>query len=240
MNGITWIGSPNHYNGRNGYTISHITLHIMVGTLVGTDSVFQHSGGASAHYGIGGNGEIHQYVSESDGSWSDANHASNNSTVSIEHQGGMTGIPCTRACMDASARLCADIARRQGWNRLWYDGLNGNVWLHREIPGTDHYGCPDKAINGLDVNYVINKANQLLQATFTTNNDEEDMMQCIIQPNEESRLVYFDGQQIHNLTHPDQVEALQIVAKQCGRTLPCFALGSKTAPWATRLEEALK
>lgn len=163
MNGIIWIGSPNHYNGRNGYAISHITLHIMVGTLTGTDSVFQRTGGASAHYGIGGNGEIHQYVNESDGSWSDANYASNNSTVSIEHEGGMTGIPCTRACMDASASLCADIARRQGWGRLWYDGLNGNIWLHREIPGTDHAGCPDLAPNGLDVNYVINKANEILQ-----------------------------------------------------------------------------
>ena len=163
MNGIIWIGSPNHYNGRNGYTISHITLHIMVGTLTGTDSVFQHAGGASAHYGIGGNGEIHQYVNENDGSWSDANYASNNSTVSIEHEGGMASIPCTRACMDASARLCADIARRQGWDRLWYDGLNGNIWLHREIPGTDHAGCPDLAPNGLDVNYVINKANEILQ-----------------------------------------------------------------------------
>lgn len=236
MNGITWIGSPNHYNGRNGYAISHITLHIMVGTLAGTDSVFQRAGGASAHYGIGGNGEIHQYVSESDGSWSDANYTSNNSTVSIEHQGGMAGIPCTRACMDASARLCADIARRQGWTRLWHDGLHGNVWLHREIPGTDHYGCPDKAANGLDVDYIINKANQLLQTTT----DEEDMMQCIIQPNGENHLVYFDGQRLHTLTHPDQVKALQTVAEQCGHTLPCFALGSKTAPWATRLEEALR
>ena len=163
MNGIAWIGSPNHYNGRNGYHVDHITLHIMVGTLVGTDSVFQRAGGASAHYGIGGNGEIHQYVNESDGSWSDANYASNNSTVSVEHEGGMVGIPCTRACMDASARLCADIARRQGWDRLWYDGLNGNIWLHREIPGTDHAGCPDLAPNGLDVNYVINKANEILQ-----------------------------------------------------------------------------
>ena len=163
MNGIIWIGSPNHYNGRNGYAISHITLHIMVGTLTGTDSVFQRAGGASAHYGIGGNGEIHQYVNENDGSWSDANYASNNSTVSIEHEGGMASIPCTRACMDASARLCADIARRQGWDRLWYDGLNGNIWLHREIPGTDHAGCPDLAPNGLDVNYVINKANEILQ-----------------------------------------------------------------------------
>lgn len=162
MDDITWVGSPNHYNGRNGHTISHITLHIMVGTLAGTDSVFQRTGYASAHYGIGGNGEIHQYVSESDGSWSDANYASNNSTVSIEHEGGMSGVPCTRACMDASARLCADIARRQSWDRLWYDGLNGNIWLHREIPGTDHAGCPDLAPNGLDVNYVINKANQLL------------------------------------------------------------------------------
>lgn len=163
MNDITWIGSPNHYNGRNGHTITHITLHIMVGYLTGTDSVFNHPGGASAHYGIGADGSIHQYVAETNGSWSDANYDSNNSTISIEHEGGMNGIPCTRACMDASARLCADIARRQGWTHLWHDGLKGNVWLHREIPGTDHAGCPDLAPNGLDVHYIIDKANQLLQ-----------------------------------------------------------------------------
>lgn len=162
MNGITWIGSPNHYNGRDGYHVDHITLHIMVGRLTGTDVIFQRAGYASAHYGIGGNGEIHQYVNETDGSWSDANHASNNSTISIEHEGGMPGIPCTQACMDASAALCADIARRYGWDHLWHDGLNGNIWLHREVPGTDHAGCPDLAPNGLDVNYVINRANQLL------------------------------------------------------------------------------
>lgn len=162
MNGITWIGSPNHYNGRDGYHVNHITLHIMVGRLTGTDVIFQRAGYASAHYGIGGNGEIHQYVNETDGSWSDANHASNNSTISIEHEGGMPEIPCTQACMDASAALCADIARRYGWDHLWHDGLNGNIWLHREVPGTDHAGCPDLAPNGLDVNYVINKANQLL------------------------------------------------------------------------------
>lgn len=164
MNGITWIGSPNHYNGRGGYHVDHITLHIMVGYLAGTDNVFQSPGStASAHYGIGGDGTIHQYVDESNGSWSDANHASNNSTISIEHEGGMEGIPCTQACMDASAALCADIAQRYGWDHLWHDGLNGNIWLHREVPGTDHAGCPDLAPNGLDVNYVINKANKILQ-----------------------------------------------------------------------------
>lgn len=163
MNNITWIGSPNHYQGRNGYHITHITLHIMVGHLTGTDSTFSRPNGASAHYGIGADGTIHQYVSENDGSWSDANYASNNSTISIEHEGGMNGIPCTQACMNASAKLCADIARRQGWTHLQHNGLKGNIWLHREIPGTDHAGCPDRAPNSLDVNYVINKANQLLQ-----------------------------------------------------------------------------
>ena len=164
MDGVKWIGSPNHYNGRNGHAVTHITLHIMVGHLAGTDSVFLNPGSqASAHYGIGANGSIHQYVSENDGSYSDANFASNNSTISIEHEGGMAGVPCTQACMDASARLCADIARRHGWTHLWHDGLNGNTWLHREIPGTDHYGCPDNTINGLNVDYVINKANQILE-----------------------------------------------------------------------------
>lgn len=164
MDGITWIGSPNHYQGRNGHEVTHITPHIMVGYLAGTDSVFRNPASqASAHYGIGGDGTIHQYVSEADGSYSDANWASNNSTISIEHQGGMDGVPCTQACIDASARLCADIARRYGWTSLWHDGLHGNVWLHREIPGTDHAGCPDLAPNGLPVQQILDKANALLK-----------------------------------------------------------------------------
>lgn len=164
MDGVKWIGSPNHYNGRNGYAVTHITLHIMVGHLAGTDSIFLNPDSqASAHYGIGANGTIHQYVSENDGSYSDANFASNNSTISIEHEGGMAGVPCTQACMDASARLCADIARRHGWTHLWHDGLNGNIWLHREVPGTDHYGCPDRCVNALPVDRIINRANELLR-----------------------------------------------------------------------------
>lgn len=164
MDGIIWIGSPNHYDGRGGHSVTHITLHIMAGYLAGTDTVFTNPASqASAHYGIGSDGTIHQYVSESDGSYSDANYESNNSTISIEHEGGIPQASCTQACMNASARLCADIARRYGLGRLWRDGTRGNVWLHREISGTDHATCPDLAPNGLDVNYVINKANEILE-----------------------------------------------------------------------------
>lgn len=81
---------------------------------------------------------------------------------------------------------------------------------------------------------------RLVANQSTPSTKEDNMMQCIIQPNDESRLVYFDGQQIHKLTHPDQVTALQQVAQQCGYTLPIFKLGSKSAPWFTRLEQAVK
>lgn len=161
---IKWIGSPNHYSGRNGYQVTHITLHIMAGFLAGTDATFLNtSSQASAHYGIGSSGEIHQYVSETDGSWSDANYVSNNTTIAIEHEGGIASAPCTDACIEASARLCADIARRYGWTRLWHDGTKGNVWLHREIPGTDHATCPDLAPNGLPCQKIIDRANELLE-----------------------------------------------------------------------------
>ena len=161
---IKWIGSPNHYSGRNGYQVTHITLHIMAGFLAGTDATFLNtSSQASAHYGIGSSGEIHQYVDERDGSWSDANYESNNTTISIEHEGGIASAQCTDACVEASARLCADIARRYGWTRLWHDGTKGNVWLHREIPGTDHATCPDLAPNGLPCQKIIDRANELLE-----------------------------------------------------------------------------
>lgn len=177
MDGIIWKGSPNHYTGRQGYGVTHITLHIMVGYLAGTDSTFANSASqASAHYGIGSTGEIHQYVSERDGSYSDANYISNCSTISIEHEGGMSdGAVCTQACIDASARLCADIARRYGWKKLWHDGLKGNVWLHREIPGTDHAACPDLAPNGLPYQQVIDKANNLLEGKEMALTDEDIM-----------------------------------------------------------------
>lgn len=175
MDGIIWKGSPNHYMGRNGYGVTHITLHIMVGYLAGTDSTFANpSSQSSAHYGVGATGEIHQYVAETDGSYSDANYASNCSTISIEHEGGMAdGAVCTQACIDASARLCADITRRYGWKKLWHDGLRGNVWLHREIPGTDHAACPDLAPNGLPFQQVIDKANNLLEGKEMALTDED-------------------------------------------------------------------
>lgn len=235
MDGVKWIGSPNHYNGREGHHVTHITLHIMAGYLAGTDSVFTNPASqASAHYGIGADGTIHQYVSEADGSYSDANYISNNSTISIEHEGGIPQATCTQACIDASARLCADIAQRYGLGRLWHDGTKGNVWLHREISGTDHATCPDLAPNGLPYQQVIDKANAILDGKATTNNNNErneNMAEMLFNNIDTGKVYYWNiltG--VKYIGVPDQLEILKAAG------VPMHETSSK-GPWMTRAQE---
>jgi N-acetyl-anhydromuramyl-L-alanine amidase AmpD len=74
-----WFGSPNYgyptgTHGRGGHKVLAIVDHIMAGTLAGTDSHFKNpKSEVSAHFGVGKNGEIHQYVSIDDA----AHHAGN-------------------------------------------------------------------------------------------------------------------------------------------------------------------
>ena len=233
MEGVIWKESPNHYGGRHGYQVTHITLHIMVGYLAGTDSTFANSASqASAHYGIGADGTIHQYVSERDGSYSDANYASNNSCISIEHEGGMAqGAVCTQACIDASARLCADIARRYGWDHLWHDGLKGNVWLHREIPGTDHACCPDLAPNGLPFQQVIDTANAILNGKTTNQERKENMAEMLFNNTDNGKVYYWNiltGCKYIGVS--DQLEILKAAG------VPMHETSSKGS-WMTRAQE---
>lgn len=230
---MKWVGSPNHYNGRNGYQVTHITLHIMAGYLAGTDSVFTNPASqASAHYGIGADGTIHQYVSEADGSYSDANYVSNNSTISIEHEGGIPQAECTQACIDASARLCADIAQRYGLGRLWHDGTNGNVWLHREIAGTDHATCPDLAPNGLPYQQIIDKANAIIEGKTNHDNERNENMAEMLFNNTDNGKVYYWNilTGVKYIGVPDQLEILKAAG------VPMHETSSK-GPWMTRAQE---
>lgn len=67
---VKFIPAACYYKGRGGYKPVAIVCHIMQGTLAGTDSWFQNPNSqASTHFGIGKNGEIHQYVHEDDTPW---------------------------------------------------------------------------------------------------------------------------------------------------------------------------
>ncbi|TKB93265.1 MAG: N-acetylmuramoyl-L-alanine amidase [Nitrospira sp.] len=167
---IQWIGSPNKDKGREGFRPEVIVIHIMEGTLKGTDAWFKsEESGVSAHYGIGKQGEIHQYVGESDTAW----HAGrivaptwrllkpdinpNWYTIGIEHE-GREDTPWSDALYEASARLIDEICRR--WS-IPCD--RDHIIGHREIRSDKT--CPGSEV---DLDKLIDMANgiQIDPATF--------------------------------------------------------------------------
>ena len=116
--------SPNFWIGRKSYRPEAVVIHIMDGTLGGTDSWFANTTSqVSAHYGIGKNGEVHQYVQENDSAWHagrvDApvwkliklNVNPNLYTIGIEHEGKPDDV-WTDAMKQSSATLIREICQR--------------------------------------------------------------------------------------------------------------------------------
>jgi N-acetyl-anhydromuramyl-L-alanine amidase AmpD len=72
---IEWIGSPHFTPHIRSETtpprkVPLIVLHTMAGSLDGTAAHFNHPESlVSSHYGVDHHGEIHQYVHETDGAW---------------------------------------------------------------------------------------------------------------------------------------------------------------------------
>lgn len=118
----------NYSVGRHGQKVRAVVIHIMEGTLTGTDSWFRSpASDVSAHYGIGRDGRILQWVEEENSAW----HAGkvirptakiveemgavnpNSYTIGIEHEGRATEEP-THEQMVASATLVDQILTRYG------------------------------------------------------------------------------------------------------------------------------
>lgn len=163
---IKQIKSPNYSKGPSGHTPIGLILHIMSGTLKGTDAWFNNpKSQASAHYGIGKNGEIHQYVRELDTAW----HAGginkpswsllkpkinpNLYTIGIEHEGQPTDV-WTDAMKQASSQLIKDICAR--WS-IPIDRFH--IVGHYEINSVTRANCP--AIDKSIIDTLINLAKQL-------------------------------------------------------------------------------
>lgn len=116
---------PNYIVGRNNHKPEIIVIHVMDGTLTGTDAWFANKDSqVSAHYGVGVKGEIHQYVNEADQAWHAGRVVSptfklykgdglnpNLYTIGIEHEGKADSIWTTEQKV-ASADLIKDICTR--------------------------------------------------------------------------------------------------------------------------------
>lgn len=128
---LVWIGAnvANFQTGRpSGFRPEAIVIHIMDGTLAGTDAWFNDPRSqVSAHYGVGRAGEVHAYVKETDTafhagtvdrpSWKGLKPGINPNfyTVGLEHEGLSGGAyPWPDAQLAASLALARQIAARWG------------------------------------------------------------------------------------------------------------------------------
>ena len=133
--------STNYATGRDGTPITGIVLHVMDGTLAGTDAWFANpTAKVSAHYGIGRNGEIHQYVDEADTAWHAGDWGANLSTIGIEHEGRQSGhAPYWAPTLEqllVSVQLAASICNRHGITP------NLDTLLRHSEINPDHALCP--------------------------------------------------------------------------------------------------
>lgn len=165
--GVAWIPSPNHFDGRNGYTPKWVILH---GTAGGTSAqaianyFAQSSAQVSANYVIGQDGVVIQCVAESDAAWTNGiisgppgksgdgvHHDSwwstninpNFLTISIEHVKPHTDNSdiLSDAQKQASFTLIKHICERHGIP-LRYADSNGGITGHYSMDPVNRSRCP--------------------------------------------------------------------------------------------------
>jgi len=143
------FGYPDGTPGRSGQIPRAIVLHIMEGTLEGAASWFNNpNSSASAHYGIGKDGRIWQFVDENNAAWANGQVRNatwrllipdvnpNLYTISIEHE-GKTGEPWTEAMYQADLALIRDIAAR------WKIPLDrDHIIGHYQLDAVNRQRCP--------------------------------------------------------------------------------------------------
>ena len=160
-----WIGcaTTNFAPGRRGFKPDAIVIHIVVGSLKSADATFgSPASKVSAHYGVGRDGTVHQYVQETDTafhagivdrpSWPliRPNVNPNFHTIGIEHE-GFPNQDWTELQIDTSAALLREIAARWG---ILLDG--DHVIKRHEIRFAK--SCPGENVN---LEALIARAKQL-------------------------------------------------------------------------------
>lgn len=146
-----------------------VVIHVMAGTLVGTDSWFATpSSQVSAHYGVGLKGEIHQYVDEKNKAWHAGrvdhptftlykpNINPNEYTIGIEHEGqDLSKGP--QAQLQASADLVKDICVRWGIP-LDRDHIIGHYQIYSLKPN-----CPATDKSVIDKIIALTQSDPIVQ-----------------------------------------------------------------------------
>lgn len=159
------VGDGN-WNTDRAPIIHSIVLHTMVGTVAGANARFNTPNTqVSAHYGIGLDGKLYQWVDEDNVAFHAGSYIVNQTSIGIEHEDGTNpqtnpqgyNNPRPDALYETSAKLVAEICK-------FYDfpADTDHIFRHEDVIDKQFYpggtSCPD----ALDTNRIIRMANEIL------------------------------------------------------------------------------
>lgn len=144
--GASWRPISSNYSGGSAEPNKLFIVHVMQGSLAGTDSWFHNpAAGASAHFGVGNAGTVIQWVDCNNMAWHACN--ANGKSIGVETE-GMSGQPFTDRQIVAIARILKWANQQYPDIKLWmntnpftgsglsYHGKGGAAWCnHPACPG---------------------------------------------------------------------------------------------------------
>lgn len=155
----------NHYNPRNrdiaGITIHHNAGVASVPNLL--NYAYNTSRQMSFNYCVNDD-DIGLSVEEKYRAWTSSNAANDHRCVTIEVCNSSTGgdWPISDKSMATLIKLCADICKRNGIKKLYYDGTtNGTLTRHEMFASTN---CPGPYIKN-HTDYICSEVNKLIGAS---------------------------------------------------------------------------
>jgi N-acetylmuramoyl-L-alanine amidase/IPT/TIG domain len=163
-----WRPVPNENpGGMTAYTF--LVMHIMQGTLGGTDSWFHNTTSrVSSHFGVGKDGTVYQWVDTADRAWAQA--AGNPVGISIEHEGNVPD-PLTPQQIAADSAILTWVHQTHGIPlQLTDDPLAGSGVCGHSTGALQKWGHPfwlGQAIMDQRQN-IVDGATQLLSLPVVT------------------------------------------------------------------------
>ncbi|MFF2406711.1 peptidoglycan-binding protein [Streptomyces sp. NPDC058092] len=141
----SWRPIPVNFTAGGQESVQGVVIHIMDGSLSGTDSWFRNpAASASSHFGTGRSGALYQWVDTADRAWAQA--GGNRTWLSIENE-GKGGDALTDAQIDRCASVLRwahevygvplQLATSPSGKGLGYHGMGGAAWGgHTSCPGS--------------------------------------------------------------------------------------------------------
>ncbi|MFJ8394382.1 peptidoglycan-binding protein [Streptomyces sp. NPDC094144] len=141
----SWRPIPVNYTADGQDSVQGVVIHIMAGTLAGTDSWFRNPAAqASSHFGTGKSGALYQWVDTADRAWAQA--GGNRTWLSVENEGN-GGDTLTNAQLDRCAAVLRwahevygvplQVATGVNGKGLGWHGMGGAAWGgHTSCPGS--------------------------------------------------------------------------------------------------------